>query len=208
MSASEMPRDLIVLRLRSRSWGALELGALEVSKGTFDCCKYLFVVPFAWMFIWCKECWLLSLEGWEAYLRGLKVFRLPTYLTWMFWVWRFSNFKNMWLECFECWGVYLRGLEVFKVQKHMTWAFWVFKGLFWEVWRCLEFKNIWLERFEYLRAYLRGLEVWKFQQHITWMFCMFKDLFVRVECLKAYMKAFKIFWVEEMLLECLECGKA
>ena len=111
-------------------------------------CTYLVVVSvylcfaFAWMFVWCKECWLVSLEGWEAYMRGLEVFRVQKHLTSVFWM-----YKGLFVKV-ECWKACLKPFKVAWVEGSVFCLPWVWKGLC-ECFECnLKLKNIsfeWLE---------------------------------------------------------------
>ena len=152
--ASEVPRDLIALSLWRGSWG---VGALE----RWRCARSHSVVVsvslcfcFVWMLLWCKECWLVSLEGWEDCLRGFEVFRVGKDLTWVVWVWR------SWFEWFG--GVYTSKGSDWRGLSEGSWfdrfgCVYSLKGsdlsglnverLIWEVWRCLYFQKIRLERF-------------------------------------------------------------
>ncbi len=137
----------------SGSWG---VGALE----HWRCAgAHLVVVSvslcfhFVCMFVSCKECWLVSFEGWEACWRHLEVFRLDKDLTWVQWVWR------IWFERFGGVEASKRSdLSVLSVER-----------LIWEVWRCVDFKRIWLECLECGEVDLRGLEVLRLPKDLTWV---------------------------------------
>ena len=139
-------------------------GALEESEGV-GCWKYFFVLCFCLVVFWCKECWFVNLEGWEASLSALEVFRVQKDMTWMFWVRR---------RLFERFGV-VRSSKGFDLSALSV------EKLIWEVWRCLEFKNIWLKCYECGEDSLRGLEVFKVQKHLSWLYWVWRNLFERFE---------------------------
>ena len=122
--ANKVSRDLIVLRLKSGSWGIGAFGALE----HWRCPRVHLVVVsvslsflFAWMYVWCKSMWLECLEYWE--------------------VWRCLDFQNIWFKCFKWFKVYLWGLNVAGlVWNHSRWF--ELKEMLFE---CLEVYKIWLE---------------------------------------------------------------
>ena len=72
---------------------------------------FLLCVLLLFEFFWCKKCWLVSLEGWEAYLKGLEVFRVQKQLTWVFWI-----FKGLVVRI-DCWRVCLNHSRYFELKK-------------------------------------------------------------------------------------------